>query len=265
MNRAGASRGLVAQVPSPTTIETWFGADFAKGTPEQTALYPHKTDYCAICQSLQLDIDSCKASESRHKQQADGRAITGAEGFQEVVAQREQLENELKEHRQDAAEAMADYKTRAAQARPGYLALADRFASYLEACADLEPDEEPDGYDALLDEIANFGFAFSSDYQQDKAVPYWGYSPQPGPTYFMSHLTFYVHIICAESLGHADGPSLFGRNRVYTRAQTVGGSKDGNDTLSTIFDFLLDNKSTGVQVPRLRTGWSEDGAYDGAH
>ena len=105
MNRAGASRGLVAQVPSPTTIETWFGADFAKGTPEQTALYPHKTDYCAICQSLQLDIDSCKASESSDKQQADGRAITGAEGFQEVVAQREQLENELKEHRHDAAEA----------------------------------------------------------------------------------------------------------------------------------------------------------------
>ncbi|KAJ1616684.1 hypothetical protein T492DRAFT_894991 [Pavlovales sp. CCMP2436] len=100
-----------------------------------------------------------------------------------------------------------------------------------------------------------------ADYQQDKAVPYWGYSPQPGPTYFMSHLTFYVHIICAESLGQADRPSLFGRNRVYTRAQTVGGSKDGNDTLSTIFDFLLDIKSTGVQVQRLRSGWSEDGAH----
>ncbi|KAJ1638114.1 hypothetical protein T492DRAFT_946696 [Pavlovales sp. CCMP2436] len=174
-----------------------------------------------------------------------------------------QLENKLKEHRQDAEEAMGNYKKRAARARPDYLTLADHFASYLEACADLEPGEEPGGYDELLDEIANFGFAFSSDYQQDKAVPYWGYSPQPGPTYFMSHLTFYVHIICAESLGQADGPLLFGRNRVYTRAQTVCGSKDGNDTLSTIFDFLLDNKSTGVQVQRLRSGWSEDGAHVG--
>lgn len=181
------------------------------------------------------------------------------------MAERLQLENELKEHRQDAAEAAADYKKRGGRARTDYLTVTHHFASYLEDCRSLALDEQPDNYNALLDEIADFGFAFSSDYQQDKAVPYWGHSPQPGPTYFMSHLTYYVHIICAESLGHADGPSLFGRNRVYTRAQTVGGSKDGNDTLSTIFDFLLDNKTTGVQLQLLRTGWSEDGVFIGGN
>ena len=250
-----------AQEPCSTTITEWFKLDFGTGTPEHTAIHPHKSDYCAICQSLQLDMSSIDKSLARHKQQGDGRIITGESGVAELNQQLAELKEELAEHKRDAAAAMGDYKRRAVDARPHYAAVAQDFAAYCSASALLPISTEPDGYDSLIDRIANLQFQMSTDYQQDKFMPYWGSSPQPGPTYFMSHLTLYVHIICAESLGEASGPSRFGRNRIYTREQTEGGSKDGNDTLSTIFDFLLDDPASGLRLERLRPGWSEDGVY----
>jgi len=96
----------------------------------------------------------------------------------------------------------------------------------------------------------------SSDYQQDKSVPVWNQSPQPGPTYFMSVHTHYVNIFCAESCGSPNGRTRFSRNNVYTRSETVGGAKSSDDTLSTLCDLLLGSLNIGVDDPPVyRTGY----------
>jgi hypothetical protein len=46
-------------------------------------------------------------------------------------------------------------------------------------------------------------------------------------------------MICAESCGASTGPSRFVRNQVYIRSESIDGSKNLNDTLATVFDYLL--------------------------
>lgn len=100
-----------------------------------------------------------------------------------------------------------------------------------------------------------------SDYQQDKSVPAWNLSPQPGPTYFMSGETHYVHIFCVESCGETTGPSRFSRNVVYSRSERVGGAKSSDNTLSTLSDMLLGGECSGVGDPPVyRSGFGPDGA-----
>jgi len=70
---------------------------------------------------------------------------------------------------------------------------------------DERPDVEPF---VRLASLLEYGL--DSDYQQDKTTPYWGRSDQPGPTYFMSKETNYIHIIIQHCLGSTTG---------YTRKQ----------------------------------------------
>ena len=61
-----------------------------------------------------------------------------------------------------------------------------------------------------------------SDYQQDKYAPHYGKTPQPGPTYFMSHWTYYIGGVICPSLGDATGSTKTSRNVVYIRSQFMG-------------------------------------------
>jgi len=92
-------------------------------------------------------------------------------------------------------------------------------------------------------------FDMSSDYQQDKSMPAWNQSPQPGPTYFMSGHTQNVHIFRAESCGTPSGPSRFFRNIVFMRSETIGGAKSSDDTLSTLCNVLLGSLDIGIDDP----------------
>jgi hypothetical protein len=96
-------------------------------------------------------------------------------------------------------------------------------------------------------------FSISTDYQMDKAIPTWGRSKQLGPTYFFSKITQYLHIICVDSCGVASGPSRMQRNIVYTRDESSGGSKNSDDTVSTVFDFLLSRSEPASLQPKIAT------------
>ena len=129
-----------------------------------------------------------------------------------------------------------------------------------------------------------FTFITEHDYQQDKPTPIWHREAQPGPTYFMSHDTNYVHIIVSESLGEASDEkqktdtsesdteeattaSKFGRNKMYIRSQALMDEsyqlcKDSNDTISTYNHFLSGAPSTGYEPSVFRTGYDADGKLD---
>lgn len=102
-----------------------------------------------------------------------------------------------------------------------------------------------------------------ADYQQDKALIHFGDSPQPGPTYFMSHPTAYVLVLHCPSRGGTEGESKYAANHVMIREQAVGGSKDSNDTVTGMHLYLHGAPSAGFKPPAFRTGFGKEG-YAGA-
>ena len=118
-------------------------------------------------------------------------------------------------------------------------------------------------FESLIAAASTLEFGFDSDYQMDKGVPSWRESPQPGPTYFMSKDTMYIHILLVSSLGSRTGPTRFQSNYYYIRRQICAGSKDCNDTVYTLFDmFAAPDEPVCVQPPRLRAGYDEKGKLD---
>lgn len=173
------------------------------------------------------------------------------------------LDAKLRDHLEVAQSAQDHYRLPALTARAKYVAATAKwndlrrlYAAGKVTKATIE--EDADYFSQLI-------FIMESDYQQDKHLPHWGASPQPGPTYFMSHETAYVQIIVCPSLGEAKGDTRFGRNHMYTRSQCVGPedrvsrSKDSNDTVSTVSHFLSGVPSTMYSPPIFRPGYDEDG------
>ena len=110
------------------------------------------------------------------------------------------------------------------------------------------------------EQCAAFRFNIAADYQQDKSIPNWGKSDQPGPTYFMSKETYYLHLIVSFANGISEGETRFGRNLVYIRSQQCAGSKDCNDTVWTLLDFLAGGMRSRPDPPLFRTGFCADGS-----
>ena len=64
-------------------------------------------------------------------------------------------------------------------------------------------------------------------------------------------------------MGNLAGPGRFNAHRFYTREQAVGGSKNSDDVVSTVFDRLHGSTSTDTKPPIYRTGYDEDGRISG--
>lgn len=103
-------------------------------------------------------------------------------------------------------------------------------------------------------------FDMSTDHQQDKVIPCWNRSAQPGATYFMSNVIHYVHIICLHSCGHEAGFTRFSRNMVYTRSEEVNVTKTSDDIISTVADVLLGSKVPKYPPPPMfKSSCNKDG------
>ena len=117
--------------------------------------------------------------------------------------------------------------------------------------------EDPAALQQLIKLASTFFFGLDSDYQQDKATPFWGASAQPGPTYFFSKDINYLHIFVAHACGDTEGPTRFNRGYVYVRGQQCAGSKDCNDTIFTLFDLLSAPATFTCPQPKFfRTGYA---------
>ena len=201
-------------------------------------------------------------SIERHQQQGDQgdveRAFRLAEAKRELCA----VEEELKVHRRECSEAEVDYKDSLVTARPLYQATFAAWMRLLQAYSDVpEADELLKVEAALIETASSLRFIMASDYQEEKLIPSWKKSPQPGATFFMSKMNIHVHIFDVPSCGVNKDTSKFGKRVIYNRLETVGGSKDSNDTVSTMMDFLFSPPTpTCQQPPMFRTGYNQDGA-----
>ena len=257
--RAGTGKG---KPPSAGWIGTnWFPQIF--GSPNSshgyTELCPHETDKCAYCCQLKQDANSLQKSIGRHIQQGDQGEVDRTNRRLECEEALEAIEQERQRHRQACTEAEQDYKTAMAlHTHQKYCQLVDLFSDWLSLFAsggDADPIERE------LTQLANqYVFQLGSDYQEEKLVPHWGCSPQPGPTFFMSKRNIHVHILDAPSCGEFKGPTALGKRVIYNRLETDGGSKDANGTLSTVFDYLYSLVEPTCQQPAIcRSGYDRCG------
>ena len=167
----------------------------------------------------------------------------------------EEVDATFEAHKAEASEAIAFHKALIAPA-------ADIYKEISSSWNDLHKQSDPsdETIDAFIDLACKFVFQMSSDYQQDKSIPSWNMSPQPGATYYLSALTQYVHIICLESCGKRNDSSKKSRNLVFVRDERVAGAKTCDDTLSTMAEALYGRKRpASSQPPRYRTGYGPNG------
>lgn len=160
-------------------------------------------------------------------QQQDQESLVRRDAIRDSRATIEDLDGALQKHKKEAAAAIQYHKQCVAGASTSYEKLVTNFDEVMRLSGSMMSYKSPEVKRAsaeLVKHAAKAWFEVYLDYQQDKSVPSWNRSPQPGPTYFMSGETHYVHIFCAESCGEAAGPSRFSRNLVYSLSERVGGS-----------------------------------------
>lgn len=256
---------------SASTLTAWLREDFGsikyeegvrKPSDQFTSFYPHKTDACAKCEILKSSIRSLTRRRDRFKSNNDKEKVDKQLMVSEVSAGIEDASTDLRGHRVEADKALKHHRSCVIDAYSRYTSVADQFEEMLLDARDVfsKETDKNNAIDKFLDSAMCLWVDISSDYQQDKTVPMWHKSPQPGPTYYMSGTTFYVHIICAESFGLSTGPTKYDRNRVYTRSEEVCGAKVCDDTLSTFCDVLLGYEKPKCNQPSLyRTGYDKDG------
>ena len=116
-------------VPCDKTVKTWFNKDFGLRSPENlpdgrpaghTVCHPQKTDACSTCCRLEGDIKSLDRSLARHRQQSDLGTDERKAAMAAVEQEKKDLQLELKEHHDEAAEAKTHYNSAKARARAAY-------------------------------------------------------------------------------------------------------------------------------------------------
>eukprot|EP00173_Palmaria_palmata_P005360 Plantae.Rhodophyta-Palmaria_palmata.ctg9365.p2 GENE.Plantae.Rhodophyta-Palmaria_palmata.ctg9365~~Plantae.Rhodophyta-Palmaria_palmata.ctg9365.p2 ORF type:complete len:193 (-),score=33.96 Plantae.Rhodophyta-Palmaria_palmata.ctg9365:81-659(-) len=152
-----------------------------------------------------------------------------------------------KGHRLESSNTADDYKRETKDAFPRFSDMRAEFRVAVERAKGASPEKRIEIAKRFASLAKSFEKNISTDYQIDKHVPLWNRSPQPGPTYFMSKKTLFVHIVTVESFGETNGPSGIQRNHVYVREERIGGSKTFDDTVGTFFDCCL----VGLSLSRL--------------
>ena len=170
----------------------------------------------------------------------------------------------LEDHKAEAARALAYHRNCLSGAAARYADLSTRFGQILAISSETRPPTMTDDATTkeFIEDASNSWFDVSSDYQQDKVVPSWNESPQPGPTYFMSGETHYVHIFCAESCGYPTGPPRFSRSLIYSRSERVGGSKSSDRRRAARWPRHRHRGATAVPLrlwARTAVAWRSEG------
>ena len=180
----------------------------------KVAICPHQEDYCDTCARRKTDISGKQTTVNRLLQSSNA-APEEVKRLQDEITS---LKQDLECHRQEAQKSHEYYvevTTRCTSEWNDIIAL--------ESKSDLTEEEE-----RILSSLKNkFNVVVSADYQMGKLVPYWGYSPQPGSTYYLQKLNHDVFGI----VNHATNSS-----EVYLFDERVG-PKNTDHTISYLLDW----------------------------
>ncbi len=220
------------------------------------AISPRKTDYCQACVE-------CREQKRRHETIAMRLQQNGNGDEKEIrenIALAESYGLLLEEHKTDAGSELRYYRQETDKCRSLYLSIEELDEKELMS----EEDETE-----LKELKGRFTFTFSLDYQQSKLTPHWGFSAQPGETYYLRKLSHNIFGIVNHAVAN---------NAVYVADERIGGTKNGNMTISLVDHYIhqklptwarnlclfMDNGATNKNQFMLQWGINlvEKGNYD---
>lgn len=145
---------------------------------EYTVRYSHKTDACSDCVRISQQMASDRQSLKRHEQQSD-RGIDRMMTIKDVKMSLADHENAMRRHSEEAGGASKFHKDCVSTAFNSYTSVSAQWESLMEKGSSATEDE----FTQFCNDSSSLWLDVSTDYQQDKSIPSWRESPQPGPTY----------------------------------------------------------------------------------
>ena len=189
--------------------------NWLKAHRPKVSICPHQEDYCDTCSRKKVNINGKQTTLNRLLQSgnADSEEVKTIED--EIAS----LKQDLECHRQEAQKSHEYYVEVSTRCTTEWNEI-----TALESKPDLTEEET-----GKLQSLKNkFNLVVSADYQMGKLIPYWGYSPQPGSTYYLQKLNHDVFGI----VNHANNSST-----VYLFDERVG-PKNTDHTVSYLLDWI---------------------------
>ena len=154
------------------TCSNYSASTWLKKHRPKHGIYPHKKDYCDTCAQLKADMKAKQTALNRIRQ--SGSATEHEQ--KELEASISTLENQLEEHKSEALSSQQNFNEAVSRCSQEW-----KIIEELE-----ENGTDPDN---LASHKHSFTLVISADYQMSKLIPHWGYSPQPGSTYYLQKLS----------------------------------------------------------------------------
>ena len=184
----------------------------------RVSICPHKEDYCDKCKALGIDISRCRFVIREITESGNSSSQKMEPHEKELAA----LTKEQREHLQDAKLARNFYNEMVKQCKEQWSRLSTP-----------EVGTSANRHSFML--------VVSADYHQAKLIPYWGRSPQPASTYYMSRESYDV-------FGIVDHRDDSGHVRLFS--ETIG-HKTTDHTVSLLQGYIQDVKAEYPWLERV--------------
>jgi hypothetical protein len=209
-----AQRAAGKQTISGVTLRRWLKSLFPRH-----AIHPHKSDYCDRCAELELGRRSATTTLQRLiNVSSPADAVRQAQAALDRIKIDRQLhlddaDRERTVYRQLIAEAKRDWSVPQPQPQPGLVSI-DGAAS---TSSPLLPP-----------------FTIAVDYMQEKPIPYFGSSAQPGRTYYLQKDS--VHVFGAVQLHRRPTDAI--DKPLHTSLYMTDEREDGSKTSDHLLSYL---------------------------
>ena len=196
------------------TCRNTAATDWLQKHRPKVALHPSMTDYCDTCKHFKEQLSRNQAVLNRLHQ--SGSATAGE--IRALETTKEELEEELADHKRVATQSREYYKTAIDKCHEQWAKI-----EQLTQKNALTRRERED-----LDGAKHcFTATISADYQQSKLIPSWGKTEQPGSTYYLQKVSHDIFGI----VDHSNDNSV-----VYLFDERIG-PKNTDHTLSFLTHF----------------------------
>lgn len=155
----------------PTAAREWL-----KKHRSKVALHPSMTDYCDTCKHLKEELSRVQAIYNRLQQ--SGNATESELKTHEES--KHHLEEEITQHKEVATKSRDYYKTSVDKCKHDWSEIVALISKRTPTSVEREKLQ-------CLKHC--FTLTISADYQQSKLIPYWGYTEQPGSTYYLQKVS----------------------------------------------------------------------------
>ena len=170
------------------TCSAFAARQWLKEFRPKLALHPHKSDYCDTCKYLKEEISRQSAVLKRLMQAGSAQE----QGIRDVETKVEESEELLRSHKEEAS-AARDYYNEMTQS------CGVKWNKIIELSNQQSPSDE--AAEQLAVAQHTFTLVLSADYQQNKLIPHWGRTEQPGSTYYLQKVSYDIFGL----VDHRDG------------------------------------------------------------